>query len=300
MRALAAVLIAMCFALPAFAGAAADKQLQNIKGSVSYQRGSAATRAVAPSAVVVLSDNDLAITGGKSEAAVTLPDSSRVTMASDTRVRLAFFNQAEGSNAKFLVYEGKMRFKVEHPNGEHANYTFVTPTASVAVRGTEGDIGVDGKNLTVNVYGLSDPNLPVIVTTNDGKRYVLKAGQQLVAKWINGKIQTTVDALTQQAVAQFDELGAPVSNWAASVASLPGASIVTNSIPGAGGLLGGLFGHGKNGSNEAGASPSPSPCASSAPQSGGGLGGFLRRVTNMATPVPCTPSPSPSPQTTPT
>jgi hypothetical protein len=295
MRALAIALIAVSLMLPAAAGATSDKQLQNVKGSVSYQRGSAATRAVAPDATVVLSDKDTAITGEQSQAAVTLADSSRVTMASDTRVQLAFFNQAETTKAKFLIYEGKTRFKVEHPSGHRANYTFVTPTASIAVRGTEGDIGVDGKNLTVNVYGLSDPNLPVVVTTNDGKQFVLKAGQQLLAKWIDGKIQTTVDALTQQALAQFDELGAPVSNWAAAVASLPVVGSVAGNVPGAGNLLGSLFGHRNNTSSANGASPSPSPCASSAPPSGGGIGGFLRRVTNTATPAPCSPSPSPSP-----
>lgn len=48
------------------------------------------------------------------------------------------------------------------------------------------------KSLAVNVYGLSDPNLPVIVKTNDGEQYVLKAGPQLPANWVNGKSQTTV------------------------------------------------------------------------------------------------------------
>lgn len=259
MRIVTAALLAIALAAPIGALGAADKQLQNVKGAVSYQHGSASAHKLARSASVLLSDNDVAITGDASEAAVALPDSSRVTMGSDTRVQLAFFNQAEQNSAKFIVYQGKTRFKVEHPAGARANYTFVTPTASVAVRGTEGDIGVDGQNLVVNVYGLSDPNLTVLVDTNDGQHFTIKAGQQLLAKWVNGKIQATISALTQQALAQFDELGAPVSNWAAAAASLkqnPCSAAADQVSRATGGLFGGLVHAAVSKPCE---SPSPSP-----------------------------------------
>lgn len=263
MRVFVGALIGVCVLLPLLAGAAADKQLENVKGSVSYQLPSGKPHEVAPSASVALADSDIAATGDESQAAVTLADSSRVTMGSDTRVQLAFFNQAQTASAKFIIYQGKTRFKVEHPNGTKANYTFQTPTASVGVRGTEGDIGVDGQDLVVNVYGLSDPNLPVIVNTNDGKQFVVKAGQQLLAKWVNGEIQTTIGTLTQQALAQFDELGAPVSDWAASVKSLTqapcdaAASAVDQ-------VTGGLFGRVVHAAKPC-QSPSPSPSPSDSP-----------------------------------
>jgi ferric-dicitrate binding protein FerR (iron transport regulator) len=258
MRIPAVALMVLVFVAPLCVYAASDKQLQNLTGSVSYQHGKAAAHTVAPSASALLADKDVAITGGQSQAAVILPDSSRVTMGSDTRVEMAFFNQAEDAGAKFILYQGKTRFKVEHPGGKPANYTFVTPTASIGVRGTEGDIGVDGQNLIVNVYGLSDPNLPVLVRTNDGKQYVIKAGQQLLAKWVNGKIQTTIDTLTQRALAQFDELGAPAADWAASAASLvrnPCAAAANQ----ANNVLGGLFGGRVS-------LPAPSNCESPTPE----------------------------------
>lgn len=266
MRVSAGALIGICALLPVLAGAAADKQLENVKGAVSYQHGKASAHSLAQNASIVLADSDIAMTGNASQAAVTLPDSSRVTMGSDTRVELAFFNQAERANAKFIVYQGKTRFKVEHPGGTPANYTFVTPSASVAVRGTEGDIGVEANNLVVNVYGLSDPNLPVLVNTNDGKQYVVKAGQQLLAKWVNGKIQATIDTLTQQAVAQFDELGAPVSDWAAAVSSLranPCDAAAAQVDQVTGGLFGGLI---HRAVAKPCQSPSPSPQPSVTPQ----------------------------------
>lgn len=261
-RPIAALALIACL-VPLGAGAAADKELLNVKGAVSYQTGNGHAHAVAPSASVVLADEAIASTGAQSQAAVTLADSSRVTMGADTRVQLAFFNQAENTSAKFIIYQGKTRFKVEHPNGQRANYTFSTPTATIGVRGTEGDIGVEGQNLVVNVYGLSDANLPVTVDTKDGKHFIVKAGQQLLAKWVNGQIQTTIGTLTQEALAQFDELGAPVADWAASVKSLTqnpcdaAASAVDQ-------VTGGLFGRVIHKANPC-QSPTPSPSPSDSP-----------------------------------
>ncbi len=297
MRVLALGILVVFCAAPLAVFADGDKQLQNVKGSVSYQRGNG-KRPLARSATIVLADKDFAITGDASLAAVSLPDSSRVTMGSLTRVQMAYFSQLQGTTAKFVVYAGKTRFKIEHPNGRPTNYTFKTPTAQIAVRGTEGDIGVDGRDLVVNVYGLTDSALPVIVTTNDGKRYALRAGQELLANWVNGHIQTTVGALTEQAVAQFEEIGAPVSNWVAAVRNLPQTAVdtVAAHVPFAGALpLPRIsFGRHRSSASQATPNPSPSPCVTAPP----GKANFLGKLLGSApTPAPCvSPSPSPKPQ----
>lgn len=286
MRVFALAVLGVFAAAPLSVYADGDKQLQSVRGSVSYQHGKG-TRPLARSATIVLVDKDFAITGDASLAAVVLPDSSRVTMGSLTRVQMAYFTQLEGTTAKFVLYGGKTRFKIEHPNGKPANYTFQTPTAQIAVRGTEGDIGVDGHDhLVVNVYGLTDPNLPVVVTTEDGKQYVLKAGQQLLANWVNGQIQTTVGTLTEQAVAQFEEIGAPASDWASAVQNLP-QNVVDNAVSQVP-IVGGLLPHISFGRHRAVAqatpSPSPSPCVTAPPGK------------TKATPAPCiSPSPTPMP-----
>ena len=287
MRRFAPALLIFSCALPLLVHADGDKQLQSVKGTVSYEHGHAAAKPLAQSATIVLNDADFAITGDGSIGAVVLPESSRVTLGSDTRVQLAFFNQAQITSAKFVIYAGRTRFKIEHPNGKPANYTFKTPTAQIAVRGTEGDIGVDGRDLVVNVYGLSDPNLPVVVTTEDGKKYVLKAGQQLLANWVNGAIQTKVETLTQEAMAQFSELGAPVSDWQSAAQNLipSSASGILGNIP-----FGGLLHHSQ--SSDAAPSPdaSPTPCTTPKPS----LGGFLKKISGNTQTCP-SPSPSPSP-----
>ncbi|MGH7714598.1 MAG: FecR domain-containing protein, partial [Vulcanimicrobiaceae bacterium] len=175
-RAVATAALALTMlVIPSNVRAASDKILANVKGSVSYE-DSGKTTPVAPNASIALADKDIAITGDVSLGQLQLPDSSVVTLGAQTRVQLAFFNQSDIANAQFVVYQGKTRFKVEHPQGAKANYTFVTPTSSIAVRGTEGDIGVDGDSLTVNVYAASQP---VSVTFSGGKVQMVNAGQSL-------------------------------------------------------------------------------------------------------------------------
>ncbi len=211
MRILALVLLAT---IPLVASAQGGKLLENRHGSVSYQRAGARAVPLAERANVNLSDGDEAITGARSLGAVTLPDSTQILIGASTRVRLAFFNQAEETSAKFIVKDGRIRFAVHHPHGAKANYLFSTPTSQIAVRGTQGDIEVDESGtLHLNVYELGNPNLPVVVTTTGGKRYRVAAGQGLVAQVVNGVVQVQVGKLTQALVDRFTgDFGLP-ANW---------------------------------------------------------------------------------------
>lgn len=259
-----AALLAVAVSVPAASFAGDDKSLQNVKGSVSYQAPNAAVVPVALKATIPLADEDYAITGGESLAALNLPDSSQVMVGSDSKVQLAFFNRADIATAKFVVYDGRVRFAVRHPQGAKADYTFQTPTGTVAVRGTQGDVayGADGA-LRVNVYEVCDPNKPVVITAKDGTKYTLTAGQSLLAEVVNGIVRAQVQQLTQQLIDQFSpDFGVPTS-WDAAKGEVVGyaqnqATGAVNSVTGGyGGQLvpnvGGLFG------KKAKPSPSPGP-----------------------------------------
>ena len=181
-------------------------------GDVRYVAyGTGRPHALATAASIALSDDDVAQTGSASMGAIVLPDSSRVTLASDTTVKLDVFNGVTAS-AHFVVFSGKLRFRVEHPRGAMANYTFTTATGSVAVRGTEGDISVDPLDgVRVNVYHLSDPSLPVVVTTIDGRRYDIPGGRKIWMRWQSGELVAKVLPLTQAEIDRFRELGAPAT-----------------------------------------------------------------------------------------
>lgn len=203
--------------------AAADKQLQNVKGDVSYQLASGAQRPLAPRASIVLEDNASAITGANSLGGIVLPDSSRVMIGSDTKIQIGYFTQTAVASAKFYIPYGKVRFKVEHPKGAQANYTFQTPTAQIAVRGTEGDIASDASgNLQVNVYQVSNPNLPVQVTLSNGKVFTLTAGQSLTVGAIAGVVSASLSAVSQSTFSSFSEFGAPQNAGSFGISSSAG------------------------------------------------------------------------------
>jgi Na+/proline symporter len=213
-RAVAATTLALMLAmLPLTVRADDDKVLTNMKGAVSYEH-SGTPHSLVPKVKQLLTDDDYAVTQTDSLAQVALPDSSLVTLGATTRVQLAFFNQTDIANAKFIVYQGKTRFEVAHPQGGKANYTFQTPTTQIAVRGTEGDISVDQDNLTVNVYNSSLPDgVTVTYTKGDkiGTSVHVLAGQSLVANLVNGIIQGQITNLTQAAMNEFAELGIPTN-----------------------------------------------------------------------------------------
>ncbi|MEO6835683.1 MAG: FecR family protein [Candidatus Tumulicola sp.] len=233
-RVLAAVAVA-AMALAAVAPTLADdKQLQSQKGSVSYQVPNGKPVPLGVNATIGIADRDFAITGGESLAQVLLPDSSRVLVGSDTKVQLAFFNAAQIATARFVMYGGRVRFSVRHPQGAKANYTFRTATGSVGVRGTQGDIEYDADgSLRVNVYELCDAGAPVEVTTKGGAKYAVAAGQSLSAQAVNGVIQTQVGPLTQALIDRFTpDFGIPTS-WDAAKGEVIGyASGAVNGVTG--------------------------------------------------------------------
>lgn len=235
--AVATVAIASAALAPSLAD---DKQLQNQRGVVSYQAPNGKPVPLGVNATIGLADRDFAITGGESLAQILLPDSSGVLVGSDTKVQLAFFNQAQIATANFVVYNGRVRFAVRHPRGAKANYTFKTATASVGVRGTQGDIEYDPDgSLRVNVYELCDPNAPVEVTTKGGKIYQVAAGQSLFAQLVNGVIRAQIGSLTQALIGQFSpDFGVPTS-WDAAKGEVIGygTSAVNNATGGYGGQV---------------------------------------------------------------
>jgi ferric-dicitrate binding protein FerR (iron transport regulator) len=253
---IAVVALAAVAGIGTYALGSAPKQLENMKGSVSYQNGTAPVTPIGLNATVDLPDQDYTITGPASLAQLTMPDSSQVLMGASTKVQLASFSQTDVANAKFVIYAGKTRFIVRHPNGAHANYTFQTATGTVGVRGTQGDIEYDANGaMRVNVYELCDKNYPVQVTAG-GKTLTVIAGQSLSAQVVNGILQSSVQQITQQLINQFSpDFGVPTSwdaakgqivsyaqNKAVSAVGNAGGGIAGGAVSQAVGGLGGLLG----------------------------------------------------------
>lgn len=213
MRSIAALLVSfslIALTLAPVRAADGDKSLANLKGQVQYSATKGGpTTDVAAHASIALQDTYWANTGANSEGSLTLPDSSRILIGQTSQVQLAKFDQAGITSANFVVV-GKVRFNVQHPAGAHANYTFTTDTAQIAVRGTVGDIWADPANLQVNCYELSDPSLPIQVTLNNGEVFNLGAGQSLMVHYpLDPANPPHVTNVTHPLADTFSEFGLP-------------------------------------------------------------------------------------------
>jgi hypothetical protein len=140
-------------------------------------------------------------------------------MGQNSSVQLVQFNQTDIAHAKFAVI-GKVRFTVQHPNGAQADYTFQTSTGQIAVRGTEGDFNAPQTGgLQVNVYSVSNPQLPVQVTLANGQVFTLTAGQALVVTAAAGALVGAVSAVSNSLFTPFSEFGAPANASSMGIAT---------------------------------------------------------------------------------
>jgi hypothetical protein len=285
----ASILAVLVAAMPLSASSAdTDKTLQNVKGNVSY--GASATapdHKLAPKAQAAINDADYAVTGPDSLATISLPDSSQISMASNSSVQMTSFNQSDIAHAKFLVV-GKIRFNVNHPNGAKADYTFTTTTGQIAVRGTIGDIFSGPQGLQVNVYAASQP---VQVTLVNGQVFSLAAGQSLVATTAAGAITATTTAVSQSVMSPFSELGNTAGVSSSGTVSAAGATGASGA-GGAGAAAGGAA---------SGAAAGTTAAIAGGAVAAGAAAATIANSSSTTAPAPtATPTiaPSPSPSTT--
>ena len=127
---------------------------------------------------MTLNDNDWALTGSNSMGGIILPDTSRVILGSNTNVKVETFSQAAVASAKFYIYSGKVRFKVEHPSGARKLYVLNADSADRGARYRRRRFRrrveqYPNQRLSV----LSNPSLPVQVTLTNGQVFTLAAGR---------------------------------------------------------------------------------------------------------------------------
>jgi len=114
--------------------------LQRLSGVLEYQSAGTQDRQPIVGQLLV-QPRGYAVTKARSMAAIDLPDSSVVSIGASSHVELRRFErEAWGSSSSMTIVDGAIHFAVKHPMGARANYVFVTPTAQIAVRGTEGVI----------------------------------------------------------------------------------------------------------------------------------------------------------------
>ena len=123
----------------------------SVTGAASGVRQSAGSFSL--SAGFQLNPGDRVDTRGGGRVVIDLSDGSMVVVEPQSIVVLKDFRQAESLRELFEITLGKVRVKINHFGGRPNPYRMNSPTASIAVRGTEFSIEVSASGDTqVIVY----------------------------------------------------------------------------------------------------------------------------------------------------
>jgi hypothetical protein len=130
-----------------------------------------------------LNPGDRIDTRGGGRVVIDLSDGSMVVVEPQSLIVIKDFRQAESLRELFEILVGKVRVRINHFGGRPNPYRMNSPTASLAVRGTEFSIEVGpGGETQVMVYegavevtSLSDPSQTVLVEA--GRGVLVQAGQ---------------------------------------------------------------------------------------------------------------------------
>jgi hypothetical protein len=131
----------------------------------------------------ILNPGDRIDTRGGGRVVIDLSDGSMVVVAPDSIVTLKDYRAAASLRELFDITLGMVRVRINHFAGKPNPYRMNSPTASIAVRGTEFSIEVDPEGTTqvvvfegaVEVVSLANPERRVLIEA--GRGVLVQAGQ---------------------------------------------------------------------------------------------------------------------------
>ena len=133
----------------------------------------------------MLSPGDEIDTRGGGEVAISFSDGSLVLVLPGSRVTLKDYRSASTTRELFDILLGRVRVKINHYGGRPNPYRINSPTASIAVRGTEFTVSVAAPGDTqvivyeglVEVTNLSKPGQRLLV--QPGKSVIVRPNQDM-------------------------------------------------------------------------------------------------------------------------
>ncbi|MBV8602791.1 MAG: hypothetical protein JO359_14595 [Candidatus Eremiobacteraeota bacterium] len=186
--------------------AANDTVLRRDAGNVGY-RVNASGPLVAITGEQSLEDEAIAVTGFASRGIIVFPDSSLVTVGSNTSIQVGAFKQHEagpGSTIR-LIGNGAIRFQIRRPTGGRSSYTFAGSIANISVRGTTALLSTTSQG---DVISCLDCGAGDVVVTVGGSSFGVLTGQTLTAG-TDGKVVTV--ATTPSMLQAFEQSGLSVA-----------------------------------------------------------------------------------------
>ena len=128
----------------------------------------------------ILNPGDRIDTRGGGRVVIDLSDGSMVVVAPESVVTLKDYRAAGSLRELFGITLGMVRVKINHVAGKPNPYRMNSPTASIAVRGTEFSIDVDAEGATqVMVY---EGAVEVTSLANPDRRVLIEAGRGVLVQ----------------------------------------------------------------------------------------------------------------------
>ena len=150
----------------------------SVSGRSLLYAGGGGTLALTPG--YVLNPGDRIDTRGGGRVVIDLSDGSMVVVQPESIVVLKDFRQASSLRELFDITLGLVRVKINHYGGRPNPYRMNSPTASIAVRGTEFSIEVAPEGDTqVVVY---EGAVEVTSLTDPGRRTLIDAGRGVLVR----------------------------------------------------------------------------------------------------------------------
>jgi hypothetical protein len=152
-----------------------EARISSVSGSVLFSGSTGQPRSIAQRGLALAPGSVLDTTGG-GKAVVALTDGSIVIVQPDSVVTFKDFQQAGSLRELFEITLGQVRVRINHFAGRPNPYRMNSPTASIAVRGTEFTITVDRTGETrvvvfegaVEVTSLADPSRHALIESGQG------------------------------------------------------------------------------------------------------------------------------------
>ena len=160
-----------------------EARIASINGSVLLSNGPQAPGPAKRGDV--LTPGEEVDTRGGGHATIELTDGSLVVVRPGSRILLRDFRTANSVRELFDVLLGRVLVKINHFGGKPNPYRINSPTASIAVRGTEFSVSVNGVGDTevlvyeglVEVTSLSNPENKVLL--HPGQGVIVRPNQDL-------------------------------------------------------------------------------------------------------------------------
>jgi hypothetical protein len=128
----------------------------------------------------ILNPGDRIDTRGGGRVVIDLSDGSMVVVSPESIVTLKDYRAAASLRELFGITLGTVRVKINHFAGKPNPYRMNSPTASIAVRGTEFSIDVDSEGATRVV--VFEGAVEVVSLTNPERRVLIEAGRGVLVQ----------------------------------------------------------------------------------------------------------------------